>query len=55
MDDVGEKIGIAAPWNFLEETARLYRDAVRQTARLNQRGSVANDMRGSNRMPLVPG
>ena len=45
MDDMREKIGIAAAWNTLEETARLYRDALRQPARLNQRGSIANDMR----------
>ena len=45
VDDVREQIGIAAAWDALEETARLDRDAVRQSARLNQRRRVANDMR----------
>jgi hypothetical protein len=44
-DDVREKIRIAASWNCLEEIAYLDRDAVRQTAGLNQRRSVPNDMR----------
>jgi hypothetical protein len=34
MDDVRKKIGIAAAWNSVEETPRLYRDAVCQAARL---------------------
>ena len=45
MNDVREQIGIATARNPLEEAARLDRDALRQAARLNQRGSVANDMR----------
>jgi hypothetical protein len=35
MDDVREKIGIAAAWKALEEVPRLYCDAIRQTSRLN--------------------
>ena len=45
MNDVREQIGIATARNPLEEAARLDRDALRQAARLNQRGSAANDMR----------
>ena len=52
MDDMREKIGIPAVRNALEEYSRpLSATCSRKTARLNQRGSIANDMRKIKRMP----
>jgi hypothetical protein len=36
VDDVRKKIGIAAAWNSVEETPRLYGDAVCQAASQNK-------------------
>ena len=51
MDDMREKIGIPAVWNALEEIPALYRDAIRKTSRLNQRGASRTTCGRSKRMP----
>jgi hypothetical protein len=49
------KISIAPSWKTLEETTCFYPDAFPQSASLNQRGSIADDVRKIEEDAACPG